>query len=229
MERTQLTATSRDIGKGHARRARVAGAVPAVLYGKGREAQALMLDAKSLAKALQTAAGMNVLVDLSVDGKETVVSRFKDVQKHPLKSLFMHADLQAIDLTQKIVVEVPLHFIGKADGVKNDGGILEVTRRSLDVRCLPAAIPSFIELDISPLKIGESLHANDVKLPDGVEFSHSENFSIVQVMAPQKEEEAAPAAAAVAPGDVPAAQVAAPDKAAEGAGEAKEGKAKKGA
>ena len=197
MERATLAAATRESGKGPARRSRVAGSVPGILYGKGRNPQGVLLDAKAVGKALQTAAGMNVLVDLTVDGSEKVVSRFKEVQKHPLKPVLIHVDFQAIDLKQKMVVEVPLHFIGKAEGVKNEGGILEVSRRSVEVRCLPAAIPSFIEVDISPLRLGQNLHAKELRLPDGVEFTHDENFSLVQVVAPQKEEEAAPAVAAV--------------------------------
>lgn len=218
MERTTLTATTRGIGKGHARRARVAGAVPAVLYGKGRDPQALVLDAKLVGKALQTSAGMNVLVDLAVDGKAAVVSRFKEVQKDPIRGALKHLDLQAIDLKQKIVVEIPIHFVGKAEGVKNEGGILEISRRSIEVRCLPTAIPGFLEVDISPLRIGENLHANDLTLPAGVEFPHTENFSIVQVVAPQKEEEVTPAVAVVAaPGEEGAAAAAAGTEKAAGA------------
>lgn len=220
MERTTLTATTRGIGKGHARRARVAGAVPAVLYGKGRDPQVLLLDAKLVSKALQTSAGMNVLVDLAVDGQPAVVSRFKEVQKDPIRRALKHLDFQAIDLTQKIIVEIPIHFVGKAEGVKNEGGILEVSRRSIEVRCLPTAIPGFLEVDISPLRIGENFHANDLTLPDGVEFPHTDNFSVVQVVAPQKEEEVTPAVAAVAAPGEEGAAAAGTDKAAAGADKA---------
>lgn len=228
MERTTLTATIRPVGKGVARRARSTGAVPAVLYGKGRTPQALVLDAKAVSHALQTSAGMNILVDLSVEGQETVVSRFKEVQRDPIRRTFEHVDLQAIDLKQKIVVEVPLHFVGKAEGVKNEGGILEVSRRSIEVRCLPASIPAAIEVDIHALRIGDSVHANDLTLPAGVEFPHAGNFSLVQVVAPQKEEEVTPAVAAAVPVEGDAAAAGAEKVGEAVAGEGKEASPKKG-
>ncbi|MBI2343397.1 MAG: 50S ribosomal protein L25 [Deltaproteobacteria bacterium] len=218
MERTTLQGTSRQVGKGHARRARAAGAVPAVLYGKGRAPTPLTLDHKAVAQALRTSAGLNVLLDLSIDGGTAVVSRFKEIQRDPIAQSFRHLDLQAIDLREKIDVEVPIHFMGKAEGVK-EGGVVEMSRRTLDLRCLPTAIPEAIEVDITALAIGDSIHANDLQLPAGVEFPHAENFSIVQVVAPQKEEEVAVAApeAVVPPGEVPAVAVKAPEKTEAGA------------
>lgn len=218
MARTALAVGSRPVGKGAARRLRVQGALPAVLYGKGQTPMALCVDAKALHSTLHTSAGRNVLIDLAIDSKDTVVARVKDVQLEPLRYKPIHIDFQTVDLLEKIVVEVPVHFDGKAPGVK-EGGILETSRRSLEVRCLATAIPEQIVIDISALNIGDSIHANDVQLPQGIEFPHAENFSIVQVVAPQKEEVAA--VAAVAADAVPAteavAAAAAPAEAAKGA------------
>jgi large subunit ribosomal protein L25 len=194
MERTALIATSRDPGKGPARRSRTTGQIPAVLYGKGRDPVPLALDAKLFGKAMGTAAGMNVLIDLRIGEGAPVVSRVKEVQQDPIRRNMLHVDFQAIDLQEMIVVEVPLHFEGKAEGVK-EGGIVEVSRRSIEVKCLPTTIPSAIPVDISALHIGESIHADDLTLPAGVESHYHENYSLVQVVAPQKEDEATPAAA----------------------------------
>ncbi len=201
MQRATLNAVTRESGKGPARRLRLVGKIPAVLYGAGDANQTLALDERLLDKVLHTAAGANVLIDLTINEKEKFVTRVKEVQSHPISRSIRHIDLQAVDLTKKMEVEVPLHFEGKCAGVK-EGGVLEVSRRKLLVRCLPTAIPEFITVDISGLQIGDNLHANDLQLADGIEFPHTENFSIVQVVAPQKEEVAAPVA--VAAGEVPA-------------------------
>lgn len=200
MERAELEVKSRAIGKGVARRLRGAGEIPAVLYGKGAEARPLSVGTKAIEQAVHSVAGMNVLLDLAIDGKEKVVARIRDYQADPIRRHFTHLDFQLVDLTRKIVVEVPIHFEGKAEGVKA-GGILEINRRSIEVRCLPTAIPEFIAIDISALNIGDGIHVNDMKLPEGVECPPHVNYSVVSVVAPQKEEEVAPA---VAPGEVAA-------------------------
>lgn len=206
MARTALAVQSRPVGKGAARRLRVQGALPAVLYGKGQTPVALCVDAKALHSTLHTSAGRNVLIDLAIDSTNTVVARVKEVQLEPLRYKPIHVDFQTVDLREKIVVEVPIYFEGKAPGVK-EGGILETSRRSLEVRCLATEIPEHITVDISALNIGDSIHANDVQLPQGIEFPHAENFSVVQVVAPQKEEVAA--VVAVAADAVPSTEAAA--------------------
>lgn len=198
MQRSELVAQTRDgLGKGFARRLRVSGKVPAVLYGKQQTPIGLAVEQKSITKVLGGHAGLNVLIDLAVDGKPPVVARVREYQVNPLKQVLTHVDFVAVDMNQPMDLEIAIHFEGSAHGVK-EGGILEASRRMLHVRCLPSKIPDYIAIDISGLGIGESIHANDVKLPEGVEFPHAENFSIVQVVTPQKEEVAAPVAAVAA-------------------------------
>jgi large subunit ribosomal protein L25 len=204
MERISLAATKREIGKGSARRSRVTGFIPGILYGKGQSPSPLTVNEKELETAVRTHAGLNVLLNLSLDGK-SVLARICDYQAHPIKRNFTHVDFQVVDLTKKINVEVPILFEGKAKGVK-EGGVLVMDRRTLSVKCLPDAIPEHVIVDISALDIGDSIHIKDLKLPSGVECPTESNFGVVSVVAPMKEEVAAPVEGAVpAEGAVPGA------------------------
>ncbi|MBI4237923.1 MAG: 50S ribosomal protein L25 [Deltaproteobacteria bacterium] len=201
MERVNITAAQRETGKGPARRLRVAGSIPAVLYGHGYAPKALSVNQALLSKTLKGAAGRSVLINLAIEGQDSVLALLKEYQRDPLKQQITHVDLLAVNVNEQIEVEVPLHFEGQAAGVK-EGGVLEVSRRTLTLRCLPNALPEFVVVDISALKIGGNIHANEIQLPPGVTFPHTDNFSVVQVVAPQKEEVAAVVAAA--PVEVPA-------------------------
>ena len=217
MERVSLEITKREIGKSVSRGLRRQATVPGVLYGSGRQPMTVVVNEKALEKASSTHAGLNVLIDLNLEGGEKVLARICDYQADPIKRNFTHVDFQALDLNKKISADVPIHFEGKAIGVK-EGGVLLMDRRNLQIKCLPLAIPENILIDISELKIGDSIHIDDVKLPSGVECPHETNFGVVSVVAPMKEEVAAPAAAvegapvegAAAPGAAPAAPGAVP-------------------
>jgi large subunit ribosomal protein L25 len=207
MEKASLTATTRELGKAKTNGLRIMGQIPAILYGREHKPVTIAVDGKSIHKVLSTKAGLNILIDLDIAGKEKVMARVCDYQAHPLTREFTHIDFQIVDLKRKIEVEVPLHFEGKSPGIK-EGGVMDIQRRSLSVKCLPTAIPEFIAVDISALNIGDNIHMNDLKLPEGVECPHDQNFVIVAVVPPAKEEEvvAAPvegeaaAAGAAAPG-----------------------------
>jgi len=212
MERVTLEATKREIGKSASSKVRRGGMIPAVVYGKKYEPVTVAVNERTLEQAVSTHSKMNVLIDLAIEGTEKVLARICDYQADVLTRKFTHVDFQVLDLKQKITVEVPLMFTGKAKGVK-EGGVLLMDRRSLSVRCLPMAIPEHIDVEITELMIGDSIHMNELKLPEGVECLHEVNFSIVSVIAPMKEEVAAPVAvegvpvegAAAAPGAVPGA------------------------
>lgn len=213
MEKASLTATTRELGKAKTNGLRVSGKIPAILYGREHKPVTIAVDGKSVQKALSTKAGLNVLIDLDIEGKEKVMARVCDYQASPLTREFTHIDFQIVDLKRKIEVEVPIHFEGKSPGVK-EGGVMDIQRRSLHVKCLPTAIPEFIAVDISALNIGDNIHMDDLKLPEGVECQHDQNFVIVAVVPPAKEEEvvvAAPAEGEAAAGAAaPAAGAAAP-------------------
>lgn len=199
MERLELNAESREkAGKALATMRRT-GFVPAILYGKKRDPKMLKVSALDLEKATATEAGFNAIFDLKIDGKKEGLVRICDYQSDPMRRFFLHVDFQIVDLKEKVEVEVPVHLVGKAPGVK-EGGILEQQRRTLELKCLVTNIPDHLEIDVSTLNIGDSIHADEVKLPEGVEFPHGTNFTIVAVVPPTKEEEPTPV---VAEGAVP--------------------------
>lgn len=230
MERVALTAEIREPGKGKARRARVADKVPAILYGRSVKPLPIFVDRRPLEAAVKTKAGMNVIIDLSVTGGDSGLALIRDYQADPFKREFVHVDFQAITLKDKLEIEVPVVLIGTAEGVK-EGGVVEQLRRTVHVRSLPTSIPEKIEVDITELKIGDSIHSNQMSLPEGVEFSSATNYTIVAIVPPAKEEAAAVAAvplegeaAAAAPAEGAAAPAEGAAKPAEGAAKPAEAK-----
>jgi large subunit ribosomal protein L25 len=181
-----MTAETRNNGKGAARKLRAAGKVPAVLYGTSVEPKSLAVDSHEFETISKKAQGSTMLFDLNVGG-ETTTALVRDFQADPFSREVTHIDFQAVGLNDKIEVEVPVQLIGNAVGVK-EGGILEQLRRTLNVRCLVAKIPSHF--------VGDNIHANDITLPEGVEFPQQANFTVAAVVPPTKEEEVKPAVVA---------------------------------
>jgi large subunit ribosomal protein L25 len=216
MTRIELPATLRkSAGKGSARRLRAKNLIPAVLYGPHTEKPLnIAVDPEALKEAISTPHKLNTLLTLKLeDGAERLVM-IKDYQTEIVSHDLMHADFLDVRLDEKVRVKVPLIFAGMPAGVK-EGGILQTMRRELELMALPTAIPEKIEVDVSHLKIGGSLHVKDVQFPSGVTPKFTTNFAIAAVVAPEKEEVAAPVAAAVegaaaVPGAAPAAPGAAP-------------------
>lgn len=177
-------------GKGAARKLRVVGLVPAVVYGKGMEPATVTLNAKELQKAVAGESGQNTLITLqgggSLDGVTVIVA---DLLKSPLKADLLHVDLHKINLDEKIHVHVPVAIVGTAAGVKS-GGLLDVVKHSFDVECLPALIPDHIVVDVTDLAIGHSIHVGDLVLPVGVKVLDDPRASIVSVLGRAKEEAA---------------------------------------
>lgn len=202
MKRVALTAEMRETGKGPAKRMRAEGRVPAILYGKTVKPLPLYVDRAQVEKIVKGETGMNVMIDLSVKGGDSGLALIRDYQADPFKREFTHIDFQAITMKDKLELEIPIEFVGTSIGVK-EGGVLEILRRTAHVKTLPDKIPSSIKVDISELMIGNSVHADELKLPDGVEFPHKVNYTIVSVVPPAKAEDFAPAAAAVPEGEVP--------------------------
>jgi len=180
-------------GKGAARKLRQAGRIPGVLYGRGHPSLAVSLDPLGLERALQRSdAGVNTLFDLRVEGGAgpgAKVVLVKELQREPVGGRMLHADLYEVDLSQTVQVEVPIHVVGVPRGVSLDGGILDHALRELAVECLPRAIPDEIQVDVSDLGIGDSLHVRDLRLPEGVTLRDDLDLSVVSVVAPRKEEE----------------------------------------
>ena len=163
-----LSASRREsLGKGGARKSRAAGQIPGVLYGHGETPVAVAVSAREFDVALREHKGGNPIVNLAVAGSE-YTALIRAVQYDPLSQHILHLDFQHISLTEQIEVKVAVHLVGLPVGVKDGGGILEPILREVEVRCLPTAIPSSIEVDVSHLNIGDSVHLRDVSVPNVV-------------------------------------------------------------
>jgi large subunit ribosomal protein L25 len=206
-----------DLGKGGARKARAAGLIPGVLYGHGETPIAVTIGAREFEVAMRTHKGGNPIVSLGVDGAE-YTALVRDAQIDPLTHGVLHLDFQHISLTEKIEVSVLVHLTGLAVGVKDGGGILETITREVDVRCLPTAIPSSIDADVSALNIGDSIHVRDLVVKD-VEILTDPDTTIATVVPPTVAEETAPAAEGAAA--TPEPEVITKGKKEEGEGEEK--------
>src|SRR5262245_1309324 len=191
-----LGGTRRDkLGKGGARKARAAGQIPGVLYGHGKEPVPVSVGARDFDLALRGHKGGNPIVNLAVAGGE-YTALIRDVQYDPLTHDILHLDFQHISLTETIEVKVSVHLTGLPVGVKDGGGILETILREIEVRCLPTAIPPSIEVDVSHLNIGDSVHVREISVPD-VTVLNDDGETIATVVPPTVMEEKAPEAAAV--------------------------------
>jgi large subunit ribosomal protein L25 len=175
------------LGKGSARKARQSGEIPAILYGHGEKPVAVSIGARAFQVALHTHKGGNPIVNLAVGGSE-FTALIRDAQYDPVSRQVIHLDFQHISLTEKIEVRVPLNFTGLALGVKDGGGILEAILRDVEVRCLPTAIPAGIDVDVSSLNIGDSIHVRDLSIPD-VEILNDPDATLVTVVPPTVIEE----------------------------------------
>lgn len=172
MSDNTLNATSRDdLGKGASRRLRrLAEQVPAVIYGGKKDAKSISILHKDFAHALESEAFYSQIVELSVDGEaESVI--LKDVQRHPAKPIILHADFFRVDKTQKLTIRAPLHFINEETcvGVKMQGGVVTHNITELEISCLPADLPEYIEVDMAEMEVDQIVHISDIKLPEGVE------------------------------------------------------------
>ena len=192
----QIKAQPRNVsGTVEAKKARKAGLVPAVIYGRHMgKPQNLQLDARALKAALGKTTGEHVLVDLEIVGGDKTLALIQDVQHHALKRHIMHVDFHALHADEKMHTTVPVVTFGEASGVKNLGGILEQLLRSIQVECLPKDLPESIVVDVSALEIGDAVHIKDLPLPAGVTALGNPETSVLHITAPTVEEVAAPAA-----------------------------------
>jgi len=225
-----ITATPRAAaGKGAARQTRFAGKVPAVIYGHGRPTQPLTLDAKALEMALAGIEPASTLFEVTVDGKKTR-ALIREIQRHPVRPDVIHVDFYEIHADEKVKLKVPVHLVGTPDGVRNGGGVLDQVMREVEIEVLPEHIPERVELDVSALLIGHSVHVSNLSIPNATILVAGE-LPLATVGPPRAEEELAPAPEA-------AAEVAEPElirkpredeegEAAEGEAEAKPAKAEK--
>lgn len=185
-------------GRNGVKTVRARGGVPAVIYGARTAPSNLEVVRRDIEGILSHSVGENILVDLEIQDGSKVTNQLtliQEVQHHPIRRQILHVDFHAVSMTDKIHAEIAVEPFGESDGVKNFGGLLEQNMRSLSISCLPQNLPEIIKVDITALKVGDSLHVRDLVLPEGVEVNDDADLTVFIVAEP-KVAEAAPAAAA---------------------------------
>jgi large subunit ribosomal protein L25 len=197
MATASLTAQPRsETGKGVARKLRAAGQLPGVIYGHGREPQPLSINARDFDRLAERVRITSTVIELALDGK-TARTLVRELQRDPIKRTVLHVDFQELVAGETVTVNVPLRFVGTPEGVRVGGGILEEIVHQLRVECDPANIPDHLDVDVSVLTIGHSLHVSDLKLPEGIEVADDPETTVAVVSAPKAEEVVAPVEGAV--------------------------------
>ena len=192
--------TRTETGKGVARKLRAAGRVPAVVYGHAREPQALSLTTRELEKLLSTISTGSTVVELTLGGA-TTKTLIREVQRHPFKKQILHVDFQELVAGEKVTVEIPLVFVGIPEGVRLSGALLEQILHSIEVLVDPANIPNHIDVDVTNLAMGHSLHVNELSLPAGLEVLTEQDATVCAVVAPRAVVEETPAEGVEAPAE----------------------------
>jgi large subunit ribosomal protein L25 len=185
MATASLDANTRaGVGKGSARSLRRSGKVPAIIYGRSRESQALAIGGRELDKLLQHIAAESTVVELTLDGK---MSRtlIREIQRDPIRGSILHVDFQELIAGEAVSVSVPLVLVGIPEGVRTSGGVLDQIMRELEIEVDPANIPNHIDVDVSELVVGHALHVRDITLPQGVEVLDDADATICVVSVPK--------------------------------------------
>ncbi len=197
----QVTLSARhrtDVGRNSVKQLRTRGSVPAVIYGHKDQPANLEINAREINKLLAHAVGENILVELQIAGDKGATSKLsliQEVQHHPVRREILHVDFLEVATDEVLHTEVPVEPTGEADGVKNYGGLLEHSLRSLHIECLPKDLPEIILVDVSALGVNQSLHVRDIPLPQGVKATSDPDLTVFIVAESKTEVE--PVAAAV--------------------------------
>jgi large subunit ribosomal protein L25 len=188
MEHVSLAAESREnTGKGAARALRRQGKVPAVIYGHALAARPLAVEHRELGKLLTIIGGEAALLDVSIDGAAPIKALVREVQRNPVRRTdVIHLDLYAVVADEPIVVDVPVHIIGTAEGVRNQGGVLDHHLHRITLKVLPGEIPDHIEVDVTELTVGHAIHISDITVSHG-EIMNDGDVSIVSVVVTRAE------------------------------------------
>lgn len=230
MEELFLDAELRqELGRGKVKDIRGQGFIPAVVYAGGKESAAIKISHKGLLQLLHQHRLEGVVINLKIKGDAKAKARpclIKEIQYDPVHSEIMHVDFNEISLTKAIKVNIPVVAKGEPVGVKQEGGSLEHILWEIEIECLPTAIPKEIEVDVSALKLGDSIHVKDIVAPAGVKILNEPSSIVISVAAPMKEEAVAPAAEGEAPAE-PEVIKEKKEVPAEGESAAEEGKEKK--
>lgn len=187
-KQVKLSATRRTgTGRSAVRKIKAQGAVPAIIYGGKNKPEALQVSKRDISLMLSHASGENILVELEMAAGNRL-ALVQEIQHAPLGGRILHIDFHAVSMDEKIHADVPLEASGTANGVKNFGGLLEQSLRSLSIECLPRDLPDRITVDVSALNIGDAIHVRDIPLPDGVVAKAQPELTAFSVVAPAVEE-----------------------------------------
>jgi large subunit ribosomal protein L25 len=185
--------------KNHARRVRVAGLIPAVVYGAGKESVAVTVDPKVITKILYSESGHNTIFDLTIEGHGAAKAMIVDWQNEPIKGKLLHIDLKRIAMDKAMTVSVEVKLIGVPAGVKMGGGVLSQVLHEVEIECLPGDIPSHIDVDVSGLEVNGAIHISDLPHSDKVKFLGEEDALVAHVTVMKEEVEPEPVAGATEP------------------------------
>ena len=197
MHQVQVTAIERNVGEKSAlKKIRAQGFVPAIIYGPGAKNATCAINEKDLRTAFKNDLEQNAIIEIQSDspslkGRKVVL---KELSRASVSWSLEHVDFYEISMSRPLRIRVPFHYTGTPDGVKNDGGVIQVLRRTIQIEGLPAELPDFIEVDISAMKLNETIHINEIQIPSNVKVIDNASIAIISVMEPEKEEVAAPAA-----------------------------------
>lgn len=191
MATASLTATRRaDTGKGVARSLRRAGQIPGVIYGHKRDPQPLAVSGRDLERLLERISADNTVIELAMDGTSSR-ALIREVQRHPFKHEILHIDFQEIVAGEKVTVRVPILLVGSPVGVRLHGGIVDHAIRELSISVDPSNIPNHIDVDVSELDLGDSLHVGELAVPEGVTVLDEPGAAVVVIATPRAAIEAA--------------------------------------
>jgi large subunit ribosomal protein L25 len=220
-QQATIQAAPRDSsGKGAARALRRTGRIPAVIYGRSRTPEPLAVETAALNRLLAAISAATTVVDVTVEGRAPVKALIREIQRDPVRPAdIIHLDLYEVHADEKVTVEVPIRFVGIPEGVRNFGGVLDQTMHSLEILVFPADIPEQIDVDVTALNIGQSIHVGEVSVPNA-EILNDGDQTVCTVVAPRTEEVVAPVVEEAAAGTEPE-LIRKPKAAEEGEGEAK--------
>ena len=183
MKEVPLSAEAREgVGKGPARQDRFAGNIPAVLYGPETTPKPISVNARDFRQAVKAADGTSAIFKLDVGGKSNMTI-IREMQRDPVTSTIMHIDFHAISMNKPLDLSIPIHLVGIPNGVKHEGGIMQQTMREIEISCLPKDIPEHFEIDVTELNIGDSIHVEDITIPN-VEILTETQRTVVVISAP---------------------------------------------
>jgi large subunit ribosomal protein L25 len=199
IEAVVATPRTGTFNKGHARRVRVSGLIPAVVYGAGKESVAVTVDPKVITKILYSESGHNTIFDLTIEGHGAAKAMIVDWQNEPIKGKLLHIDLKRIAMDKAMTVSVEVKLIGIPVGVKMGGGVLSQVLHEVEIECLPGDIPSHIDVDVSELEMNGAIHISDLPHNDKVTFLGEEDALVAHVTMMKEEVEPEPVAGVTEP------------------------------